>query len=198
MLGTIKDLNLAAHDAETGQRGYLLTGNEDYLAPYQSSLGRVTFLQGDLQRQTADNPAQQERLRALSPLLQHKLEELAQTVQLRRDDGLDSALRLVRTNVGQELTRQIEASLSAMAAEEQSLLVERLAIADNRSAWVLGLVLASTLLAVSMLAWAARTLSQAWSHSSRAEQEQRKLALRLRTSLDSLSQELPCSMPHGS
>ena len=94
VLAAIKDLNLAVRDAETGQRGYLLTGDEEYLAPYQASMGRVSFLQGELQRLTADNPAEQERLRILAPILQHKLEELAQTVQLRRDVGFDAAVGL--------------------------------------------------------------------------------------------------------
>ena len=188
ILGVIKDLNLAARDAEAGQRGYLLTGNDSYLAPYQSALGSVAFLQGELQRLTADNPAQQERLRALALVMQRKLEELAQTIQVRRDSGLEATLRLVGTNVDQDLQKQAEATLSAMAAEEQALLSRRSATADSRSAWVFWLVSGGTFLAIGMLAWAARMLNQAWSRSYRAEQEHRTLALRLRTSLDSLSQ----------
>ena len=108
VLDTIKDLNLAVRQAETGQRGYLLTDRDDYLAPYQSALGRVSFLQGELQRLTADNVTEQQRLRALSPILQHKLEELAQTVELRRDIGFDAAMRVVQTHAGQDLMRDIE------------------------------------------------------------------------------------------
>ncbi len=67
-------------DAETGQRGYLLTGDEDYLTPYKDAVARVSFLQGQLQRLTADDFAEQDRLRTLSPILQRKLEELAQTI----------------------------------------------------------------------------------------------------------------------
>jgi CHASE3 domain sensor protein len=74
----IGDLGIAIRDAETGQRGYLLTGEESYLAPYQEALGRISLLQGDLQRLTADNQSQQAAHRTLGPLLQHKLEELGQ------------------------------------------------------------------------------------------------------------------------
>ena len=188
VLATIKDLDLAVHDAEIGQRGYLLTGNDDYLAPYRAALGRVTFLQGELQRLTADNPAQQERLRALSAELQRKLEELAQTVQLRRSDGLEAALGLVRTDIGRNLTTQIEGTLAAMTADEQNLLAQRRAAADSRGNMVFWLVVCGTLFAIAALVWAARTLNRAWSRSYRAEQDYRILALRLRTSLDSLSQ----------
>lgn len=188
VLGGLKDLAIAVRDAETGQRGYLLTGNDSYLEPYQTSLGRVTFLAGELQRLTADNPLQQTRLRELAPLLQRKLEELAQTIQLRRDVGLDAALQVVRTDVGRDYARQIDASLSVMMTDEQALLARRRAEADSRSGWVSRLVAAGTVVAVLALLWAARLLNQAWSRSYRAEDEQRRLALRLRTSLDSLSQ----------
>src|ERR1700728_4752825 len=62
VLGTIKDLNLAVRQAETGQRGFLVTGDDNYLAPYKVALGRVGLLQNELQRLTADNSVEQERL----------------------------------------------------------------------------------------------------------------------------------------
>ncbi len=188
VLATLKDLNLGVREAETGQRGYLLTGSDDYLAPYQRALGRVTFLEGELQRLTADNATEQDRLRALAPVLQSKLDELARTVQLRRDLGFDAALRVVRTDVGRDLMKQIEATLAAMTADEQTLLAQHLAASDSRGAWVQGLVLGGIALSILALLWAARMLNQAWSRSYQVEAEQRTLALRLRTSLDSLSQ----------
>jgi signal transduction histidine kinase len=188
VLGTLKDLNLAVREAETGQRGYLLTGRDDYLAPYQAALERVGFLQGELQRLTADNPIEQQRLRALSPPLRHKLEELAQTVQLRRDVGFEAALRIVQTDGGRDLMREIDTTLTAMNADERDLLTQRLTVLNRRSAWVRGLVMGGSALAIVALLWAACLLNQAWARSYRAETEQRVLALRLRASLDSLSQ----------
>ena len=188
VLDTIKDLNLTVGDAETGQRGFLLTGQDDYLAPYSSALERVGFLQGELQRLTADNPIEQQRLRALSSIVQHKLEELAQTVQLRRDVGFEAAMRIVQTGIGLELMKEIETTLAAMTADEQGLLAQRLAVLNSRGAWARGLVLSGGGLAILALLWAAHLLNQAWARSYRAEIEQRTLALRLRASLDSLSQ----------
>ena len=188
VLTTIKDLDLALRDAETGQRGYLLTGNDDYLVPYQEPLGHVNFLQGELQRLTADNPAEQDRLRELSPIVQRKLEELAQTVQLRRDVGFDAAVRIVRTDVGREYMKAIKSTLSAMTADEQRLLAQRLTAADSRGAWFRWLILAAAVVAIAALLWAVRLLNQAWSRSWRAETQQRSLAGRLEAALNSLSQ----------
>ena len=188
VLGTTKDLAIALRDAERGQRGYLLTGRDEYLGPYNAARDRISLLQGELQKLTADNGAQQERLRALAPLLQHKLEELAQTVQARRDSGLETALRIVNTDTGRNDMREAENVLAALLADEQRLLDARLAQNDARARWVRWLVIGGSALAVLTLLWAARLLNQAWSRSFRTEAEQRDLALRLRTTLDSLSQ----------
>ncbi len=188
VLATIQKLDLAVQSAESGQRGYLLTGNDDYLVPYRAALAGIASLPGELQRMTADNPVQQERLRTLAPQLQGKFDELLQTIEARRDLGFEAAMRIVQADAGNVLMRQIEATLAAMTAEEQRLLTQRLATADSRGAWVYGLVAGGTVLAIAALLWAASLLNQAWSRSYNTEAEQRILALRLRTCLDSLSQ----------
>jgi signal transduction histidine kinase/CHASE3 domain sensor protein/CheY-like chemotaxis protein len=188
VLAALRDLNIAVIDAETGQRGFLLTNDDDYLAPYQSALGRVSYLQGELQRLTADNPTQQERLRALAPLLQQKLQELEQTVQMSRDGYGAAAIARVRTNVGRALTKQIEAILAAITTDEKALLGKRLAAADSRGRHVMWLSGIGGILAVSMLLLAAVWLNRAWRHARQAEDSQRVLATRLHTSINSLSQ----------
>ncbi len=198
VLGALQDLGIAVRDAETGQRGFLLTGNEEYLAPYQSALGRLGFLEGELQRLTADNPAIQDELRALAPLVSRKLEELGQTVELRRRDGLDGAMPMVRTDAGRLLMTRIEESVAAIRAREQALLDVRLAESDGRGLMVRWLLAAGTALSAALLLWAARLLNGAWRRSSEAEGRQRVLALQLRTSLDSLSQGVAVFGPsHG-
>src|SRR5580700_462981 len=62
-------------DAETGQRGYLLTGIESYLEPYRTSTPKIQQSLRSLRSLTADNPSQQHRLDALDPLVASKLAE---------------------------------------------------------------------------------------------------------------------------
>jgi signal transduction histidine kinase/CHASE3 domain sensor protein len=188
VLGTLRDLGIALRDAETGERGYLLTGDADYLAPYQAAQGRISILQGDLQHLTADNPAQQARLRSLAPVIQRLLEQFAQTIQVRRDSGLDAAITQLRTRAGRDTMQTIQDGLSAMTAEEQALLSDRMEDADMHASQVRQLVLAGAALAILALLWAARMLNQARSRSASAEATQRALAGELRASLDSLSQ----------
>ena len=133
VLATVKDLNLAVRGAETGQRGFLLTGKEEYLEPYESALERVGFLEGELQRLTADSAVDRGRLRQLAPLVQRKLEELAQIVQLRRTDGAEAAVAVVQTDAGRNLMKGIETIFVEMTADEQALLARRMALSDQRS-----------------------------------------------------------------
>jgi signal transduction histidine kinase/CHASE3 domain sensor protein len=188
VLAKLRELGMTMRGAESGQRGFLLTGDETYLDPYKDALDRISIVQGELQRLTADNPAQLDRLRELAPLLQRRLEQLAQTIQRRRDSGLEAATALVRTNKGGDTMRAIEAAIGAMMAEEQSLLVQRQDATEARSDRVRKLVLGGAALAIVALISAARMLNQAWSRTTASEAEQRALAGRLRTALDSLSQ----------
>ena len=188
VLGAIHEFQIADRGAESDNRGFLLTGNPDYLGPYDAALSRGSVLLGDLKRLTADNPAQQARLQTLAPAWQRRSQRLAQLIQIRQDSGLQAAIDALQTQADQETMKEIDATLTAMTTEEQALLAERQAQGVNRGDWVQRLILAATAIAILALLWAARLLNQAYARSYRAESEQRTLAVRLRASLDSLSQ----------
>ena len=89
-------------DAETGQRGYLLTGEEKYLEPYDAALGLIHTNLHRLEQLTLDNPSQQQRLARIQTLIMEKTAELKQTIELRRTQGLTAALAVVGTDAGKE------------------------------------------------------------------------------------------------
>lgn len=188
VLATVKDLNIAIRGAESGERGYVLTGDANYLEPYQSALARISLIQGDLQRLTADNPIEQQHIRALAPLLQHQLEEMGQTVELRRAVGLDRALQAIRSGVGQRRMITIEAALGEMSAEEQRLLDKRLREESHSAALTRWLALSGAGASLILILWAGWMLNRVRVDTEEAMTEQHALATRLRTSLDSLSQ----------
>src|SRR3546814_11008115 len=78
-------------DAETGERGYVLTGRDPYLTPYQDAAAAVQAEMGRLNALTAGNPQHQARLQALRPLVKAKLEELAEVIRVRREKGSEAA-----------------------------------------------------------------------------------------------------------
>ncbi len=108
-------------DAETAQRGFLYTGIQQYLAPYDRATGQVA---GEIQKiadLTADNPRQQERIPQLRALAQQKLNELAGTISLYRAGNADGARQLVLTNSGLHTMEQIRALIAEMRQDERSL-----------------------------------------------------------------------------
>jgi methyl-accepting chemotaxis protein len=121
----LADLLSELKDAETGQRGYLITGTEPYLEPYQSALVQIRRSFDEVRRLTADNPAQQRRFSALQPLIDAKLAELKQTIDLRRADGFDAAVKVVLSNVGKTTMDQIRALVGEADQAEVELLKQR-------------------------------------------------------------------------
>ena len=107
LLLEVENVLSAVKDAETGQRGFLLTGKEEYLEPYHSARKDIDERLQRLDRQSRDNPEQQRQLQALRPLVALKLAELKNTIGVRRTEGLESALRIVLTDVGQRHMNQM-------------------------------------------------------------------------------------------
>src|ERR1700736_6424447 len=78
-------------DAETGQRGFLYTGDSKYLASYESAVSNVNPAIDDLTQLTSDNPRQQARIPKLRSLAGLKLDELAQTIALYKSGRMEEA-----------------------------------------------------------------------------------------------------------
>ena len=112
-------------DAETGQRGYLLTGVESYLEPFKNANQKIHIVLDDLRTLTADNPRQQEELDRIGPLVHEKFNELIKTISLLKTEGLDIALALVQTDRGKIVMDQIRSHIANMEAEENALLAKR-------------------------------------------------------------------------
>ena len=112
-------------DAETGQRGFVLTGDEAYLEPYQTANGAIAKLLKDLRELTADNPSQQKRLDAAEPLVAAKLAELKKTIELRRQAGLEAAIKFIQTGEGKKSMDDLRRLAEQMELEERDLLKQR-------------------------------------------------------------------------
>ncbi|MBT4522984.1 MAG: response regulator [Halieaceae bacterium] len=112
-------------DMETGQRGYIITGKEEYLEPFNLARPRVDQFVAELKFLTQDNPSQQAKLKALAPLIDAKVKELENTVLLRSKDGFKAALSVVETNKGKQVMDEIRFMIQKMGEEEARLLVSR-------------------------------------------------------------------------
>ncbi|MDP6875782.1 MAG: CHASE3 domain-containing protein [Alphaproteobacteria bacterium] len=109
-------------DAETGQRGFLLTNLPKYLAPYDTGVKNARADLAALRTLTRDNPRQQKRLNSVQRLMDEKLTELADTIQLAQGGGLDSALVIVKTDAGRRAMDILRGEMQEFKAEESRLL----------------------------------------------------------------------------
>ncbi len=121
-----------ATDAETGQRGYLLTGRPSYLEPYEAARRELPAEIDELASETADNPAQRKALGSLRSSTADKMSELQKTIDLRSTGRSDDALAEVESDRGKELMAAIRQAIADMHSEETALLERR----STRAAWL--------------------------------------------------------------
>jgi methyl-accepting chemotaxis protein len=117
-------------DAETGQRGYIITGVDAYLAPYEKALQDIRQTFAAIQRLTVDNPSQQRRLAEISPLIDSRLALLRRAIELRRTGGFEAGQKLVASGDGLEDMQRLRALVDDADQEEQRLLDQRAAEAQ--------------------------------------------------------------------
>jgi len=125
VLTRMTDLLSTLQDAETGQRGYLITGEPRYLAPYQAALPRVDGNFNEIKSLTSDNPVEQHRLDLIRPLIDAKLAELKETIDLRTTKGLEPARQVVLTDRGKKAMDDIRTIIAEMQNTELTLLKQR-------------------------------------------------------------------------
>lgn len=145
---TYQVLNASEHlfsimqDAEARQRGYLLTGEQQYFNRYRELVSGERAAIQAVRALTSDNPAQQVRLAELRRDIDARLALLDRGVSVRRAQGVQAAIALVRAGEGAHLMQNIRASLAALEAEEHELLTERTEAASAQAArtrWALGM-----------------------------------------------------------
>jgi methyl-accepting chemotaxis protein len=121
----LKQIEKDLLDAETGQRGFLVTNATNYLEPFDS--GRKNFQEHitELKKLVSDNPTQVTRAEAVQQKAQQKFAELEETINLKKAGKDKDAVALLLTNKGKQIMDDIRANLNTMTQEEQRLLTER-------------------------------------------------------------------------
>ncbi|MBX3198507.1 MAG: CHASE3 domain-containing protein [Labilithrix sp.] len=117
-------------DAETGQRGFIITGDPAFAEPYEAATRAIRAELAELRRLTADNPRQLRRLEELEVALRGKLDQLKQAMEERQRSGIDAGLKSVQSGVGKQYMDEIRRLSAEMEQEERGLLDQRTTAAE--------------------------------------------------------------------
>jgi PAS domain S-box-containing protein len=112
-------------DAQTTVRGYIITGQEKFLEPYQAAVPAVRAHLDRLKSLTVDNPDQRQRLTTLESAIAEKLDSLQVNIDLRRQQGFEAARQRVASRIGIKQMNEVRSIISEMKQEEEDLLQRR-------------------------------------------------------------------------
>ena len=118
-------------DAETGQRGYLLTSEQSYLEPYKSALAALPHELDELKSAAAGNSDRIGQIVSLVTAVGDKLEEVAETLRLYDQRNVTGAINLVRSDRGKIAMDRIRAVVADIRRDENAVLQQRLTDAEK-------------------------------------------------------------------
>jgi PAS domain S-box-containing protein len=147
VISNANELLSQLRDAETGQRGYLLTGDEAYLAPYLAVAGTIPGNLTELQQMTAEGAALQ-HLQLMTPLVEGKLSNMARMIELRRSKDLPGALKVFIAGDSKRLMDGIRVEMAAFVGLEEQALAQREADFRVRMGYLFAVIVATSVFAL--------------------------------------------------
>ena len=146
VINALDRVSTSVVDAETGERGFLITGHPNYLEPYNSALAELDGEMAHLAGLVADNPAQSGAVAALRDAIDLKLSQLRETIDVHQTQGPEAAVALVLTGRSKATMDAIRLQVRGMQAREQQSLATRAAEAESTyqratvTGWATGLL----------------------------------------------------------
>ena len=158
-----RELTIALSEAESGQRGYLLTRDESYLEPYRRAAASIDTRLLTLTALTRDDAEQAARVRVIASEIVAKTAEMSRTIDLVDDDRGAEARTLIETGMGERLMDSLRVALEQFIGEENQKLLDRNREIDQSRRWLVGaLIIAlagAVLLAYMLLSRTQRQIS---------------------------------------
>ncbi len=184
VLESLQDLQFAMGSIESSSRGFVLTGNENYVETYQRSRSRAIQDQADLRSLTADNAQSQLRLSEFEALAAQRIEAAGRAIALRRGEGMEAAAEALRGGAGQAREEELQAAVLRLQTQERRLLQRRSEDAKRRLGQARIVLLAGTLLGLLIAAAAGWNLQRHNAGRGRAEEALRDSEEQYRMLLD--------------
>lgn len=147
-------------DAETGQRGYLLTGSGEYLASYQRALTAVPDALDNFEHATNSNPDLRTRAQAVPPLVEQKMMELKQTVDLKTAGKNEQAMAIVNSGRGRQLMDDIRMHCAEIRFRAEQEAAREIRAAETAARWSKTVNAIGSMVLLGLLAFATVTIDR--------------------------------------
>ncbi|WP_426190677.1 response regulator [Massilia sp. DWR3-1-1] len=154
VIGDANQVSKMSAEMETGMRGYLLSKDEQFLAPYKAAVPRIEAELDALTEEVGDNPPQVARLRKIHASQKLWEQYAAEVIDARRSDG--DYMALVKSGRGRALTDEVRRQFATFLEIEEKLLVERNLSAKATTRWAVGMFLMFSLSVAGLLAYFGR------------------------------------------
>ena len=192
-----RELTIALSEAESNQRGYLLTGKDDYLEPYRRASFSINARVADLIAVTENDPGQSDRVRSIVGQIGIKTAEMARTVELYSTQRQQQAQTLTQTGLGARVMEEVRQTLEQFIDEENANLLRRNDEMDGARRWLVGAILAAlagaAILGVSLLGRTRADLTVLSRNESELRSQNETLEARVRER----TQELEVATTHA-
>jgi len=185
-LNTLETILATVTEAETAERGYIITGQEDYLKSHQAAVKSTEQFLDQLAEQAAEDPLRQSQVAGLKRRVGVRLEELRNVITAQRAGGFDAARHAISTNHGRQLMNEMSQLVAEMQGQGEQALLRRID-ESRRSAQVTRATnLAGALMGIGLVALAFLLFRRELLHRQRAEDALRRLAAIVESSDDAI------------
>jgi PAS domain S-box-containing protein len=187
VLTQLNELTSTVKDAETGQRGFIITGDERYLQPYNEAAARLPQAIEKLRGMPRIDITAEDVDRVVR-LIERKMEELHSIIEIRRNNGFDAAVAAVRSDEGKQIMDQLRVEVSRLQAKKMAALEAERRWSDEATRTRTLVYVATGIFNVLFLAWAYQRIADsvklrdealARAHRRGAELQQQKDLLRV-------------------
>ena len=159
----VESLMSLMKDAETSQRGYLLSGEDPYLEPYRQAVANLPRQLAELRPLIRDNPGQQARLNQATAMIEGLMQLHKERIESRRTSTTEAAMRVQGLGEGKRRMDELRAVISQMEEEENDLLRQRAQEVESAATGVRMAIVWGTVAGALLVLAAALTLNRALS-----------------------------------
>jgi methyl-accepting chemotaxis protein len=190
-LHLLVELRASLIDAETGQRGYIISGEERYLDSYANSRPTINAKLDELVRLTSDDTERAARLSSLAPLISKRLDNLSEGIAARKQQGAMGAISLAQESEGKALMDRIRHIVSELQNREEVLLATRNAEAEFNASVTSVTFVVATFLNVCLLGVICFMVIRSSVSNRKASAAEHQLNAKLEESLGELGGRAP-------